>query len=144
MSKPWRYRTHEELVFHSPHLVGVRPFKNEWIEMDGQGRLIIAKDYAWDGMSPTKYIRRWNYWLGPYQGGPDPVHKHLPYTWRASLVHDAFCQFRYEVPLKQSATVHIFEDMLKECGFPLVLREAYVLAVDQFGPQEFGGDLLFG
>ena len=66
-------------------------------------------------------------------GTPDgALREGKPWTYYASMVHDALCQYDTQVPLKKDEVVRIFNDMLEEVGFPL--RRQYVAVVNKNGP----------
>lgn len=132
----WRYRLDEAVEISAPELIGV-DFKNEWITIR-HGRLRIERDYAFDGCSPAWRLPG-GLWLGTPDGplGADG----RPVSWRASLAHDALCQFRTDIPgLRKAATVALFRRMLAEDGAPGWMVRIYPAAVDCFGPQAWRGD----
>lgn len=107
------------------------------VQRDGDGNK-VAYDfneksiYAWDGCTP----KVWLLWA-VLVGTPDGPSKKLKYkttaglsqsdefetsrTWpitaKASLVHDAFCQYLSQVPISEKQADQIFYKMLKEEGF---------------------------
>ena len=147
--KPWLYRLEKDYSYSSHHLrslidLSKPPFnRSSYAGYGGRislgldehdpnkGRLIIRTGYAWDGCTPKFSI------LGlVVLGVPDGRLRHnVPMTYHASLVHDALCQFRHEIPITKQQVNAIFNDMLWEVGFPL--RRLYVGAVNKFGPQDF-------
>lgn len=133
--KEWRYKLDRPFTLWAPELVGV-PFSNEWLTIKA-GLVTISSGYAWDGCSPAYPIMDGLIWLGipdgPLMTGGRPV------SWQASLVHDALCQFRPEIPgLKKSATVKLFQRLLCESRAPALMRFLYPVAVYLFGPQKWG------
>ena len=63
-----------------------------------------------------------------------------PAAWRASLFHDALCQFRGEIPgLTAAAATSVFSSLLAADGAPLWMQRLYPAAVLRFGPQDFMG-----
>lgn len=129
----WRYQLSQRTFIESPHLAGIY-FENEWLTILG-GMMAIAEGYSWDGCSPALRLPL-GIWLGPWDGprGTDG----LPTAFRASLAHDVLCQFADEVPITKSATLALFDELLRIDQHPL--RWLYVTAVDWFGPQHFSGD----
>lgn len=138
---PWRYRLVAPLDLFAPELVGVA-FSSRWLAIR-HGRISIAAGYAWDGCSPTLrlpggVVIPGGVWLGPWDGplGPDG----RPVAWRASLVHDALCQFRAGIQgLAKEATVLLFRRLLAEDGAPGWMQWVYPAAVNLLGPQAWGG-----
>lgn len=130
----WFYRLDQPFTHESPHLAGIS-FCNDWCRIEG-GIITIAAGYAWDGCSP-----KWA--LGPLViGTPDGplLADGWRQTGRASLVHDVLCQFKTDIPVTKSATVAVFDELLRADRWPW--RLLYVSAVDWFGPQVFAGDRL--
>ena len=128
----WRYKLTKPFEKSTPHLIGV-DFSNEWITIR-HGRITIKAGYAWDGCSPT-----WNLgplWFGPWDGPLTSEGK--PVTFYATLVHDALCQFRPDIPnLSKKQTVDLFRSMLIESGAPTWMIRLYPWAIDHFGPQNW-------
>lgn len=130
----WRYRLRERFELFAPELVSIA-HAGRWLEIR-HCRLSIAAGYAWDGCSPALRLPG-GLWLGPWDGplGTDG----RPATWRASLVHDALCQFRTDIAgLSKAATVRLFRRLLQEDGAPAWMCRLYPAAVAGFGPQDFG------
>lgn len=135
MSKTWRYQLDRAFRHGSPHLLGVS-YSNEWIDIR-HGAILIHRGYAWDGCSPAVRLPG-GIWLGTPDG--PLMADGRPQTFCASLVHDALCQWADEIPIRQAATLGVFEELLQEAGFPGWRIWLYVQAVKRFGPQAFGGD----
>jgi hypothetical protein len=136
----WRYKLKQHFELFAPEVIGVF-FVNEWLRIE-HGRIIIQPEYSWDGCSPTLKLQGWRFfpngiWFGPWDG---PLGKDArPTTWKATLIHDVLCQFREEIPdLKKDATVALFKRLLVENDSPFWISLIYPLAVDWFGPQEWG------
>lgn len=128
----WIYTLQADLIVHHPALAGI-DFDSEWCSIH-DSTITVRKNYAWDGCSPK-------FKLGAYAFGvPDgKVRSGMPvHTGRASAVHDALCQYKHQINITQTATVQIFNDLLRADGW--VFRPVYVFCVDKFGPRKFGGD----
>ncbi|RXJ74388.1 hypothetical protein CS022_04090 [Veronia nyctiphanis] len=118
--------------YSHPEFEGVI-FKNDWL-MIKDTTLTINAGYAWDGATP-----KWQPFGLFTVGTPDGALRfNLPWTYQATLVHDALTQFRDTLPLSKRQVTQIFDDQLYELKWPL--RKLYVWAVDRFGPQDFAGD----
>jgi len=135
----WRYVLRERIELFAPELMAVA-YAGPWLEIR-HCRLTIPAGYAWDGCSPSvrlpgSRLLPGGIWIGPWDGplGQDG----RPVSWRASLVHDALCQFRAEIKgLTKETTVRLFAKLLREDGAPGWMYRLYPAAVDLFGPQDF-------
>lgn len=129
----YRYRLATPLALAAAELAGVS-HENPWLRI-ADGRLSIAAGYAWDGCSPAIKLGP-GFWLGTPDGplGWDG----RPVTWRASLAHDALCQFRPELRgMTKAASVALFARLLAEDRAPGWIQTLYPAAVDRFGPQNW-------
>lgn len=140
MSKVWRYVQKDSQIFYQhQHFAGIH-FENDWIRIS-DGFMSIKNAYAWDGCSPSIKIKMRAFlpkglWLGVWDGprGDDC----RPVGWRASLFHDALCQFRKDIKgLTKEKTVEIFKQMLIEDAAPKWMSFLYPAAVSMFGPQDW-------
>ena len=129
----WRYVLGTRFELLAPELVSIA-FANRWLEIR-HCRLSIAPGYAWDGCSPAVRLPS-GIWIGTPDG---PLTANgRPVSWRASMVHDALCQFRPDIAgLAKPATVDLFRRMLIEDGAPGWMCALYPAAVWHFGPQEW-------
>lgn len=125
----WRYTLAYDYGIHTIHLRDIH-FENKWLTIK-DGDLVIKTGYAWDGCSPCLSI------LGLFYLGPPDGAQLLgnPATYHASLVHDALCQFRHQIPISKATSVAIFRELLDKVKFPLA--RLYATAVALFGPQAF-------
>lgn len=131
----WRYRLDADFHHHTPLLAGCF-FAGDWLAI-ADGALTIPAGYAWDGCSPAWRLPG-GLWLGTPDGplGADG----RPLSYRASLVHDALCQYAPELPIARDVSVAVFAELLAEAGFPAWRTRLYAAAVRRFGPQRWGGD----
>lgn len=135
----WRYRLEHDIVFESSHLRGVY-LRNEWVTIENCVMTIKA-GYAWDGCTPSYFILKGSIlpkglWFGVWDGPRG--NNGRPVTWRASLFHDALCQFIEDiVGLNKEKTLLIFETIMVEDMTPLWMVSLYVSAVRKFGPQDW-------
>ena len=132
MKKQWKFCLTEQRTFEHPALLGVS-FRNDWIVI-ANGRMKVSAGYAWDGCSPKYQL------LGVWSiGTPDGVLREgEAWMYEPSLVHDALCQFRIELPITKAQSVQIFHDMMLERNWPL--RRLYTWVVDKFGPQDWAAE----
>lgn len=134
----WRYALSAPLRHHAPELRG-KSFRNEWLQIHPDGWLQVAARYAWDGCSPAWRVPGTGLWLGT----PDGLlmADGRPQAFYASCVHDAFCQFSRDIPLRRGEVSAIFRHMLLEAGFSRIRASIYYHAVQTFGPQDFAANL---
>ncbi len=116
----WLYRLEQSFTWHSKH-----PIPEDLVFRDKTGavrlileecgRLIVTRDYAWNGCSPKFCV--FDLLLGTPEG---VVHARTgrPKTYYASLVHDALYQFLPDgLPLKRRHVDAFFFDLLAESDF---------------------------
>lgn len=131
----WRYVLDARYETFAPELMSV-DYTGQWL-MIRHCRLAIAPGYAWDGCSPSLRLPG-GIWVGAPDGplGADG----RPVAWHASLVHDALCQFREEIRgVTKQSTIRLFRRLLREHGAPDWMCALYPVAVNHFGPQQWGG-----
>lgn len=99
------------------------------LEIKKDGKIIVKKDYAWDGCSPKFNILDL-FWVGTPDGAID---EEKPATYYASLVHDALGQFchKNDYPFDRNQRDRIFKEMLDNRNFKL--SWIYYQAVRIFG-----------
>lgn len=133
----WRYVLDRRMAAHHRELSGIY-FDNQWLQICS-GMVRVHKDYAWDGCSPALRVPGTHLWLGISDG---PVMKDgRPAAWRASLFHDALCQFRHDIPgLTQAAATAVLTSELRDAQAPAWMLRLYPSAVRLMGPQDFPGD----
>jgi len=135
--KVWRYRLEQPAIATYACLNGIS-FGNDWLSIY-HGKVRVSEGYAWDGCSPALRIPYTRRWLGPPDGplGIDG----RPAAWRASLFHDALCQFRRDIPaLTKVQTTALFAQTLSDANAPFWMQRLYPFAVRWLGPQDFPGD----
>lgn len=133
----WRYQLEQRAAHRFPVLAEVN-YSNEWVTIH-DGWMVVRAGYAWDGCSPAWAVPGTSLWLGAPDGplGPDG----RPVAWRASLFHDALCQFRGDIPgVTKAASVAVLAELLLLDAAPRWMRVLYPFVVQHFGPQDFLGD----
>lgn len=136
LKKQWRYVL--DAPYHKTHeLLKNVYFSNEWVHIDG-GTIIISARYAWDGCTPAYKVPLIKWWVGIPDGWGAKVDGKCQ-AYYASLVHDALCQFRQEIPISKDASVELFSLMLEEGGFPRPIARIYRAFVKVLGPQRWRG-----
>ncbi len=131
-SKRWRYKLEEDLVHTSKHLDGVS-FHSDWLVIEN-GSIILRKEYTWDGVTPAFHFFGiwWGVWDGP-KGKDGKV-----VTWKATAVHDAFCQFIGLIKgITKEQTVAVFKELLELSDSPKFISKVYPAFVNYFGPQDW-------
>ena len=117
-----RYRAEYKYQLASDYkqLISIRPradIKTDFIELDSQGNLLVAKGYAWDGPS------------GPVIDTEQNM--------RASLVHDALYQLMRNKLLSshryRKTADKLFKEMCKDDGVPNLHASTYYKALRKFG-----------
>ncbi len=138
-TKTWRYKIPNDFNYKSYLLLGVS-FSNEWVKIEN-GEIVIKAGYAWDGCSPAYKVISGKLfpsgiWFGPWDG-PIGIDGHVV-SHRASLVHDALCQFREDITgLTKDLVVEIFKQLLEKDSAPLWMTSIYPKMVSMFGPQKW-------
>lgn len=133
----WRYVLQRRVAAHHRALSGI-DFDNQWLQIRS-GLVRVQPGYAWDGCSPAVRIPGTRLWLGVPDG--PTMDDGRPAAWRASLLHDALCQFRHDIPgLTQAAATAVLASELHDAQAPDWMQHLYPAAVRLLGPQDFPGD----
>ena len=136
--KTWRFKLDTDFEYQSELLNGIE-FENKFIKISN-GIILIRKEYAWDGCSPAYKLNLGSLlpqglWFGTWDG---PCNTNgLPVSWRASIVHDAICQFRADILISKKTSVNIFKELLIKDLAPKWMYTIYPLFVSMFGPQKW-------
>ena len=135
----WRYKLKEDFLLEFDNRDNIS-FSSEWFHVQ-DNQIRIVQGYSWNGCSPafmvSSDILGFSFWLGTPDGVFD-LDTQLPQSWRASLVHDAFCQYRPEMTgIKKAFTVELFRKLLCDSGFPSWKAAVYSKSVALFGPQDW-------
>jgi hypothetical protein len=106
------------------------PFMAEWLEISVEGLVTVkanATGYAWDGCTP-----KYSFLDIAIAGIPDghvDIRTGKPFTYRASMVHDALYQYLHIVPIPKSEIDLLFLKILGDFR----LRHVYYLFTKYFG-----------
>lgn len=106
------------------------PFEAEWLTIDCEGRVTVKANqngYAWDGCTPKWSILNL-FILGVPDGHVD-YRTGKPFTYYASMVHDALYQYLDTIPVTKDQVDRLFLEMLGD----FKLKQVYYLAVKWFG-----------
>ncbi|KEI71229.1 hypothetical protein [Endozoicomonas elysicola] len=126
---PYKFKITEDYHWESGWILS-EPFDSRWLSISTSGTITVkANDsgYAWDGCTPKWSLL--NLWV---IGTPDGHINHRtmkPYTYYASLVHDALYQYLDTVPVSKQVIDQLFLTMLGDFKPRLV----YYLAVRLLG-----------
>ena len=129
-SFPWIYKIEENFVYRETGWVLQKAFESEWLNISEQGVITVKANrngYAWDGCTPKASV--FNLFVVGIPDGHVNYRTMKPYTYYASLVHDALYQYLDTVPVPKSQIDRLFLKMLKD----FKLRRLYYLAVKNFG-----------
>jgi len=126
---PYIFKIEKDYVYETGWILE-KPFLSRWLEISTSGRLTVKANetgYAWDGCTP-----KWSVFNLFIIGTPDGHIDHRtmrPFTYRASLVHDALYQYLDPVPVTKDQIDRLFLKMLGD----FKLRKIYYYAVKWFG-----------
>lgn len=107
-----------------------KAFESKWLAISADGLLSVkANDsgYSWDGCTPKFSIL--NLWIIGVPDGHINYRTMKPYTYYASMVHDALYQYLDTVPVTKSQIDALFLEMLGD----FKLKQVYYFFVCKFG-----------
>jgi hypothetical protein len=124
----WKYRLRDAFSWRTSIAPNFRQWQYDtvfftdahdrlWLTIGADGTISIEPEYTWDGCSP-KF--KWGWLLfGTPDGAPNPVTGY-PYTYYASLIHDALLQWEDDprMPYSRDQIDVIFREKLRADGFP--------------------------
>ena len=119
----------EDYIYDSDWIIG-KQFTSEWLEISEKGKIKVKANehgYSWDGCTP-----KWSFLNLMIIGVPDGHINYRtmkPYTYYASLVHDALYQYLDTVPVPKEKIDLLFLKMLGD----FKLRYPYYFATKYFG-----------
>ena len=126
---PYKFKITEDYT-HQTNWKLTQPFIAKWLEISKDGLITVkANDtgFAWDGCTP-----KWSVFHLFIIGTPDGhvnYHTMKPYTYHASMVHDALYQYLDTIPITKADVDLLFRDMLGNFFF----RDFYHFMVKHFG-----------
>jgi hypothetical protein len=109
---PYKFKIVEDYVCESGWTLD-QPFHSQWLEISTSGQIRVKANeggYAWDGCTP-----KWSLLNLCIVGAPDghiDYRTMQPYTYAASLVHDALYQYLDSVPVAKEDIDRLFLQML--------------------------------
>ena len=127
---PYRFKITEDFTYSDTGWVLERQFESKWLEIGDGGQITVKANesgYAWDGCTP-----KWSLLNLVIIGTPDghiDYRTMQPFTYYASLVHDALYQYLDTVPISKEKIDLLFLKMLGD----FKLRHIYYWVVKHFG-----------
>jgi len=127
---PYKFKIMEDYIYDDTGWIIDKPYISEWLEISKSGQIKVKANeygYAWDGCTP-----KWSFLNLIIIGTPDghiDYRTMKPYTYYASLVHDALYQYLDTVPISKNKIDLLFLEMLGD----FKLRYIYYFAVKYFG-----------
>jgi len=100
---------HEDYTYKESGWRLAQPFEAEWLRIGLSGEITIKANqqgYAWDGCTPKRSLLNLAI-IGVPDGHVD-YRTGLPYTYHASLVHDALYQYLDTIPVTKSQVDQLF------------------------------------
>ena len=126
---PYKFKIMEDYIYESGWNLD-KPFTSEWLEINETGQIKVKTNehgYSWDGCTP-----KWSFFNLMIVGTPDghiDYRTMKPYTYYASLIHDALYQYLDTVPVPKRKIDLLFLKMLGD----FKLRYLYYVATKYFG-----------
>lgn len=133
----WEYRLRDVLVHRTlipadfkhwqPNIVFFADEKGRLrMSIQPDGTITIEPGYAWDGCSPKWRVGP--YLLGTPNGAPN-LNTGYPYTYFASCIHDALCQWEDDpnMPFTRQQIDKIFLERMQADGFTLAMLYYYAV-----------------
>lgn len=120
----------KDYVYRDTGWILDEPFEAQWLEISKQGCITVKANetgYAWDGCTP-----KWSFLNLAIIGVPDghiDLRTGKPYTYYASMVHDALYQYLDSVPVTKARIDKLFHKMLGD----FKLRDLYYFCAKRFG-----------
>lgn len=127
---PYKFKIVQDYSFSDTGWQLSQPFDSQWLHISTNGVVTVkANDtgYAWDGCSPK--VSLLNLWVVGTPDGHINYRTMKPYTYYASLVHDALYQYLDSIPVTKHEVDTLFLHMLGD----FQLRYVYYWAVRLFG-----------
>jgi len=127
---PWIYKITEDYHYQATGWTLEEVFESEWLRISREGVITVKanqKGYAWDGCTPK--VSLLNLWVIGVPDGHVDYRTMQPYTYYASLVHDALYQYLASVPVSKGQIDRLFLKMMGD----FKLRYIYYAFVRLFG-----------
>lgn len=127
---PYKYKITEDYVYSDTGWTLDKAFESRWLTISQDGVVTVKANengYAWDGCTPKKSL--FNLWIIGVPDGHVDHRTMLPFTYHASLVHDALYQYLDTIPVTKDQVDSLFLKMLGD----FKLRKIYYFFVKHFG-----------
>lgn len=127
---PWIYKITEDYQYQATGWQLKEDFDSEWLHINREGVVTVKanqRGYAWDGCTPKWSLL--NLWVIGVPDGHVNYRTMQPYTYYASLVHDALYQYLEWVPVSKREIDRLFLKMMGD----FKLRYIYYAFVRLFG-----------
>ena len=132
---PYKFKITEDYTYTDTGWKLTTEFRSKWLHISKDGEVTVMANetgYSWDGCTP-----KWSLLNLVIVGVPDGHVDHRtmePYTYHASLVHDALYQYLDSVPVRKAEIDRLFLKMLGD----FKLRRLYYFVVKLFGGRGVG------
>lgn len=126
---PYIFTIHEDYSYPTGWKLET-PFDSEWLTISTSGRVTVKANengYSWDGCTPKWSVL--NLFIIGVPDGHVDYRTGQPYTYYASLVHDALYQYLDTVPVPKAKIDLLFLKMLGDFR----LRKIYYFFVKHVG-----------
>ena len=126
---PYTFKIQKDYIYESGWKLEAA-FSSEWLEISTSGQIRVKANvsgYAWDGCTPK--LSFFNLFIFGVPDGHFDYRTTKPYTYYASLVHDALYQYLDSVPVSKDKIDLLFLEMLGD----FKLRKIYYFFVKHFG-----------
>lgn len=126
---PYIFKIEQDFTYQT-HWRLETAFSSQWLEISTEGLVKVKaneRGYSWDGCTPKLSI--FNLWIIGVPDGHINYRTMKPYTYYASLVHDALYQYLDTVPVSKGQIDLLFLEMLGD----FKLRKLYYFFVSKFG-----------
>ena len=126
---PYKFKIEKDYTYESGWKLEAA-YSSEWLEISISGQIRVKANengYAWDGCTPKWSV--FNLFILGVPDGHVDYRTMEPYTYFASLVHDALYQYLDSVPVSKDRIDLLFLKMLGD----FKLRKVYYFFVKHFG-----------
>lgn len=126
---PYRFVEYEDFAVPTGWTLP-RPFVAQWLEIATDGVVTVKANrtgYAWDGCTPKFSV--FNLFIAGVPDGHVDYRTSLPFTYRASMVHDALYQYLDTIPVSKKRVDQLFLTLMGD----FKPRHIYYFFVRHFG-----------